>query len=224
MVKAHYKCAENEMPWRNRLLVSAVDAFNYYLAFNRSCYQTSYPLARLDDVVVFVVYNLKELKKGTGSSLISSGSSVTQRGVWFTPADGSGRSRIRIYGVDTPKNFLDVADWGELADPAATDRWNVLAVWWRPSGKKSSLWINYGKAHLGGKMLEFNGSKNSDGETTTIGNDTSGSYPLNGWIANFEAYDTSHMCEDFIQARMKFLSDQYGVEDSPYGLASFVYR
>ena len=65
-------------------------------------------------------------------------------------------------------------------------------------------------------MLEFDGSKDPDGEATTIGNDTSRSYPLNGWIANFEAYDTSHMCEDFIQARMKYLSDQYGVEDSPY--------
>ena len=60
-VRAHCKCAENEMPWRKRLLVSTVNAFNYYLAFNGGSYLTSYPLARVGDVVVFIVYNLKEL-------------------------------------------------------------------------------------------------------------------------------------------------------------------
>ena len=65
-------------------------------------------------------------------------------------------------------------------------------------------------------MLEFDGSKGHTGGSTTIGNHTTGDYALNGWIANFEAYDTVHMCEEFVQARMKFLSDQYGVEDSPY--------
>ena len=65
-------------------------------------------------------------------------------------------------------------------------------------------------------MLEFDGS-NASGATMAVGNYTEGDYPLNGWIANLEAYDTVHMCEDFIRARMKFLADQYGVKDTPYG-------
>ena len=43
-----------------------------------------------------------------------------------------------------------------------------------------------------------------------------GAYPLNCWIIKFEAYDTDLMNEEFIQARMKFLSEHQGVEDSPY--------
>ena len=64
-------------------------------------------------------------------------------------------------------------------------------------------------------MLEFDGAKTT-GRTVVIGNHSSGGYMFNGWIANFEVYDTVEMCDEFIQARMNYLCDHYGVEDSPY--------
>ena len=61
-------------------------------------------------------------------------------------------------------------------------------------------------------MLEIDGSKGHTGGPSTIGNHSTGAFALNSWAANFEVYDTVHMCEEFVQARMKFLCDQYGVE------------
>ena len=66
-------------------------------------------------------------------------------------------------------------------------------------------------------MFEFDSSKGHAGAATAIGNHTTGDYAVDGWIANFEAYDIVHMCGDFIRVRMEFLSDQYSVKDSPYG-------
>ena len=85
-----------------------------------------------------------------------------------------------------------------------------------PTRTKSSLWINYGKGHRGDKILEFNGSNRAFGSAMSVENYTKGDYPLNGWISNFEAYDTDLMCEEFIHARMVYLSEHQGVEDSPY--------
>ena len=218
-VGAHYRCGENKTPWRSRLLISDINAYHYYLSFCGCLYRSPYPLASKNNVFVVVVYQIKGYKaQEIVNFLFSSGTGIGQRGLCFSPADRSrcGKQCIRIYGVDNPENSIEFANWGKIRDPTAINKWNVIGIWWRPSGKKSSLWINYGKDHLGGKMLEFVGSKSHTGESTTIGNHTSGDYDLNGWVSNFEAYDTDFVCEEFVKARMKFLSDQYGVEDSPY--------
>ena len=137
-VHGHYKCAQNDMPWRTQLYPDpSVDLFHYYLAFNGSFYQSAYPLASMKDACVFIVYNLKGYKdQEIDNCLFSSGMGVGQRGVCFNPANRSrcGKRCLRIHGVDNPECFLEFAEWGALADPTAIDSWNVLAVWWRPSG------------------------------------------------------------------------------------------
>ena len=65
-------------------------------------------------------------------------------------------------------------------------------------------------------MLEFDGATKTAGQTMVIGNTSGGGHMFNGWVANFEVYDRVDMSDEFIQARMKYLCDHYGVKDIPY--------
>ena len=160
------------MPWRIEPEGTEIDVYHYHMTFNDSLYVADYPLASQRSVVVFVVYRLQAYKGASDMEnfLFASGEGLAQRSVCFSPEKfARGKKRcIRVYGVDVPESFLEFSDWGTLADPTATGKWNVLAIWWRPPGTKSSLWVNYGRDHQGGKMLEFNASNRSSGSTTAI--------------------------------------------------------
>ena len=116
------------------------------------------------------------------------------------PTTTSGRSSIRIYGINSPGGFLEFSEWMALQEPTVVGKWNVMCVRWCPPGKPSLLWVKYVKDHRGGKMLEFDGAKTA-GRTMVIGNHSSGGYMFNGWIADLEVYGTVEMCEEnsFVQ-------------------------
>ena len=75
---------------------------------------------------------------------------------------------------------------------------------------------NYGKDFTCDKVAEFVGSDTIAGTQTVVGNTFNNGYRLDAYIANIEVYDTVHMNDDFIKARMRFLCDNYWVEDTPY--------
>ena len=175
-------------------------------------------------MAVFVVYNLVK-DEGPGvdlmNPLISSGNlkdQLNHRTVGFVSASDSttGDRAIRIYGAEADNGLVDFSDWGSMKDPTELHRWNVICVWWRSSKHKSSLWVNYGKDFTCSKVMEFVGSENTTGSQTVVGNTFNNAYRLDAYIANIEVYDTVHMCDHFIEARMRFLCDRYNIGDGPY--------
>ena len=125
-LKGYYLASENLMPWRIEPDGNEIDLYHYHMTFNDSLYSAEYPLASQRSVVVFVVYNLQAYKNASDMEnfLFASGEGLAQRSVCFSPAKfARGKKRcIRIYGVDVPENFLEFSDWGDLADPTATQK------------------------------------------------------------------------------------------------------
>ena len=109
-VPAHYKCAENKTLWRTQLYPDPfINVIHYYLAFNKSFYRSSYPLASKKDVCVIIVYNLKGYKdREIENCLFSSDRGVGQHEVCFNQANRSrwGKQCIRTFGVDRPNASL----------------------------------------------------------------------------------------------------------------------
>ena len=66
-------------------------------------------------------------------------------------------------------------------------------------------------------MLVFEGNRAGGSCKTVIANSTEGNPgdALNGCIKNIEIYN-KNISKDFIEARMKYLTLQYGIEDSVY--------
>ena len=222
-ITGHNVAREDKAHWRYHTSGSSINCYQYYMKFNASKYFTSYPLANINNVCVFVVYRLNGYLDNSAleNFLFDSGDSDSRKGICFVPAKYTGTSKraIRIFGVENGDlGFIDISDWGRLQDPTRTGIWNVICVHWnKRSGHNSSVWLNYGKNYRGGPIHIFNASENNSKQPAmVIGNinDTSAKHYLDGDIVNIELYNTDFLDDYFITARMKTLSEQYDIQDS----------
>ena len=203
-VSGHYLMAEQSMPWRVAMKKSKVNMTHSRIVFKDSSYRVPYPLATIQNVVIFIVFQLSNPLQGC--CLVTSGAGKAQRAICFTPPIKEKPQSLRIVGVDNKENHLDFSDWGKMKNPTLKN-WGVVAVWWRPrqGENKSSLWYNFGADHRGNKILSFDASGGGDSRSMDVGSN------LDGSIKNLEVYDTTHMCEEFIFSHMKFLCREYKV-------------
>ena len=204
-VRGHNLMQEHDMPWRtNPITLSEPKMYHRYFAFNESRYVIEYPL--IDNVCIFMVYKIDELEgdEEEENYLFTNGT----RGICVH------HKKLRIHGVDNEQKYLDFDSWGDLKSPTTPKVWNVIAIWW--NGVKSSLWINGGVGLKGEKVLTFESINGGSGHTV-IGNsvESRGGHGLIGGIKNIEIYN-KELSENFIFARMKYLTVQYGIEDSVY--------
>ena len=189
------------------------------MKFHSSRYVNTFPFATEDTVCVFIVYRLDSfLNSGVEENyLISSTPGKGQRGICFTPAKfaGSGKTSIRIHGVDSKHEYFEFANWGQLPDPTKVGLWNVICVHWNGTKKNgSSLWVNYCRDRL----HSFTAADSNVGRGMTIGDTSSdeGLKYLDGALKNIEVYDSDFVDDFFITAHMKYLSDYYGVQNNIY--------
>ena len=184
--------------------------YHRWFEFKKSKYVIDYPLCSIENICVFIVYKINEHWKVEevveANYLFHSGA----RGVCI-----SNKKKLRIHGVDNKNNYLDFGNWGDLKSPVSQGVWIVIAVWWNGTG--SSLWINGGIDRRGKEVLVFEGNKAGGSCKTVIANSTEGNPgdALNGCIKNIEIYN-KNISKDFMEARMKYLTLQYGIEDSVY--------
>ena len=204
-VRGHSMKQEHDMPWRtNPTSLSDETMYHRYFAVDESRYVIDYPLT--DNVCIFMVYKIDKLEgdEEEENYLFTNGT----RGICVS------HKKLRIHGVDNERKYLDFDSWGDLKSPTIPKVWNVIAIWW--NGVKSSLWVNGGVGLKGEKVLTFE-AINDGSDHTVIGNsvESRGGHGLIGGIKNIEIYN-KELSENFIFARMKYLTLQYGIEDSVY--------